>query len=167
MDMGGSIAGACSIPWSTKLHIRCTAPFKLAQHPCVDKGELSYLMLFKEGSRSCCKAVSQVSGVPQAAYQAALTQQAAAAQQLLLQQQGTSQYMPPPPPPNFGHGGYSEALAAQVAAQLSLTPNYFNNPNINAAAAAAAAAAVQNIMSEYASLSIVNITKSCPACTSA
>ena len=80
----------------------------------------------------------------QAAYQAALTQQAAAAQQLLLQQQG-SQYIPPPP--NFGHGGYNEALAAQVAAQLSLTPGYFNNSNINAAAAAAAAAAVQNIMS--------------------
>ena len=90
-----------------------------------------------------------MSGVPQAAYQAALTQQAAAAQQLLLQQQGSAQYMPPPPAPNFGHGGYSEALAAQVAAQLSLTPNYFNNSNINAAAAAAAAAAVQNIMSEY------------------
>ena len=80
----------------------------------------------------------------QAAYQAALTQQAAAAQQLLLQQQG-SQYIPPAP--NFGHGGYNEALAAQVAAQLSLTPGYFNNSNINAAAAAAAAAAVQNIMS--------------------
>lgn len=82
----------------------------------------------------------------QAAYQAALTQQAAAAQQLLLQQQG-SQYIPPPP--NFGHGGYNEALAAQVAAQLSLTPGYFNNSNINAAAAAAAAAAVQNIMSGF------------------
>ena len=82
----------------------------------------------------------------QAAYQAALTQQAAAAQQLLLQQQG-SQYIPPPP--TFGHGGYNEALAAQVAAQLSLTPGYFNNSNINAAAAAAAAAAVQNIMSGF------------------
>ena len=87
--------------------------------------------------------------VLQAAYQAALTQQAAAAQQLLLQQQG-SQYIPPSP--NFGHGGYNEALAAQVAAQLSLTPGYFNNSNINAAAAAAAAAAVQNIMSEFTPL---------------
>lgn len=45
-------------------------------------------------------------------------------------------------------GGYSDALAAQVAAQLSLTPGYFNNTNINAAAAAAAAAAVQNLMGE-------------------
>lgn len=82
----------------------------------------------------------------QAAYQAALTQQAAAAQQLLLQQQGGGQYIPPPPP-KFGHGAYSDALAAQVAAQMSLTPGFYNNQNINAAAAAAAAAAVQNIMS--------------------
>ena len=103
--------------------------------------------------------------MPQAAYQAALTQQAAAAQQLLMQQQGTSQYMPPPPPPNFGHGGYSEALAAQVAAQLSLAPNYFNNSNINAAAAAAAAAAVQNIMSEHTLLSDTDLLPPCPACT--
>ena len=118
-----------------------------------------------ESSRGCCNAGPQLSGVPQAAYQAALTQQAAAAQQLLLQQQGTSQYMPPPPPPNFGHGGYSEALAAQVAAQLSLAPNYFNNSNINAAAAAAAAAAVQNIMSEYTLLSDMTLSPSSLACT--
>lgn len=96
----------------------------------------------------------------QAAYQAALTQQAAAAQQLLLQQQGTPQYHLPPP--NFGHGGYNEALAAQVAAQLSMTPGYFNNQNINAAAAAAAAAAVQNIMSEPSSASLLDAVQRCP-----
>ncbi len=75
-----------------------------------------------------------------------MTQQAAAAQQVLLQQQGGGQYIPPPPP-KFGHSAYSDALAAQVAAQMSLTPGFYNSQNINAAAAAAAAAAVQNIMS--------------------
>ena len=122
-----------------------------------------------------CFLVTLQSGLPveqpciwlQAAYQAALTQQAAAAQQLLLQQQG-SQYIPPPP--NFGHGAYSEALAAQVAAQLSLTPGYFNNQNINAAAAAAAAAAVQNIMSEHSHqnykelcMPIIILSVACPS----
>lgn len=85
--------------------------------------------------------------LPQAAYQAALTQQAAAAQSLLMQQQGGGPYghMGGAPPPGPFPGSH-DALAAHVAAQLSMTPGYFNNPNINAAAAAAAAAAVQNLM---------------------
>jgi hypothetical protein len=91
----------------------------------------------------------------QAAYQAALTQQAAAAQSLLMQQGGGPPYGGVPAGPHHHHhmgappgafpGGH-DALAAHVAAQLSMTPGYFNNPNINAAAAAAAAAAVQNLM---------------------
>jgi hypothetical protein len=87
----------------------------------------------------------------QAAYQAALTQQAAAAQTLLMQQQGGAPFAALQQAQLVG--GYSDALAAQVAAQLSLTPGYFNNSNINAAAAAAAAAAVQNIMGEPCSYS--------------
>jgi hypothetical protein len=82
--------------------------------------------------------------LPQAAYQAALTQQAAAAQSMLMQQQGNASLAALQQAQMAGN--YSEALAAQVAAQLSLTPGYFNNSNINAAAAAAAAAAVQNLM---------------------
>ncbi len=80
----------------------------------------------------------------QAAYQAALTQQAAAAQSMLMQQQGNASLAALQQAQLAGN--YSEALAAQVAAQLSLTPGYFNNSNINAAAAAAAAAAVQNLL---------------------
>lgn len=80
----------------------------------------------------------------QAAYQAALTQQAAVAQSMLMQQQGGAQLAALQQAQLAGN--YSEALAAQVAAQLSLTPGYFNNSNINAAAAAAAAAAVQNLL---------------------
>ena len=81
----------------------------------------------------------------QAAYEAALRQQAATAQALLMQQ-GAPPYGGLPPPHH--HGGYpgGDALAVQVAAQLSMAPGYFNNSNINAAAAAAAAAAVQGLM---------------------
>lgn len=108
---------------------------------------MSYTQICGQHSEAAVLTIGRL--VLQAAYQAALTQQAAAAQTLLMQQQGGAPFAALQQAQLVG--GYSDALAAQVAAQLSLTPGYFNNPNINAAAAAAAAAAVQNLMGEPAS----------------